>query len=386
MTSQTRILTVLGAAALLLTSPRLHAQGWETYPQGSFSPVYLAAHPDGTVAYAIQEGPAAIRRGVSGGTIWENVSVPVGCTSTDGIAVAPDGTVYLTGRRILADGTRDMRVWASNDSGDSWSVVGDFLTRAASNISVNAGGEVFLCTTRLNGTMQQYPIVRLVTYKGTANPAAPLGMDWTIVDDYSVANNYANFPNSLTIRPSADPAQPSEIWVAGHAVDAKTLKSSSIVPVLRRSLDGGATWTTPGSWPVPSGYSFGSGTWSVVAGASIDGTAFVSVGYGKKQGRSTQRFWLTYRSEDDGANWTLVDTLAAGTTYSYGPSQLAADSLGGVFISGDGMINASVDNGATWVTSSLPGTYSVVADLVGDVFANGFTAEGVIYKLPAPAN
>lgn len=349
---------------------------WVAYPQNGFSSVAITVQPDGAVAYTTGDSPESIRRGDDGATLWSNLPLPEGAYRADAIAAAPDGRVYLTGWRYLSDGvTRAPRVWASSDYGINWQEVGIFLSSSAPVMSVDAGGNVFLSTSQKTGTTPKYPVSRLVTYRGTPDPAAPLGMNWVAVDNFSTANNYAHYANSLTIRPSVDPSQPATIWVAGHGVDSKTL--NTYVPVVRRSLDGGASWPSVAPLPVPSGYTFNSGTWRVVAGENANGVAYVCASYGKKVGKTTENAWLTYRSVDHGASWVLVDTLPVGR--DYGPDGFTADQSGTVFISGSGRVLAVENGGGKWV-SLLPGAHSATADLSGNVFIGG----SAVYKLPAP--
>jgi streptogramin lyase len=153
----------LFAAALLNTQ----AQQWEAYPQGNFYPIDIAVHPDGSVAYTITQSPSySIRRGDLGGTDWQEIARPQGFYLPNAIEVGPDGSVYLAGWRYLDDGTtRVARVWISSDGGTSWREVADFLTRAVSDMAVDAAGNVFINSSRVVGTTSQYPVTRLVTYK-----------------------------------------------------------------------------------------------------------------------------------------------------------------------------------------------------------------------------
>ena len=188
-------------------------------------------------------------------------------------------------------------------------------------------------------------------------------------------------PGCGSIRPPADGNSSAEIWVAGYFVDSKTLGSYS--PLVRRSLDGGINWATVSTWTVPSGYSFGSGSWSTVAAADPDGIAYATASYGKKVGKDTQRYWLTYCSTDAGAHWTLKDTVSVGS--AFGPDGIATDIFGGVFLTGGGVTRASVNGGTIWGTvSAVPGGWCVTADLAGNVFVGGSGTDGAIYKLPAP--
>jgi hypothetical protein len=166
-------------------------------------------------------------------------------------------------------------------------------------------------------------------------------------------------------------------------VNSKTL--SERIPLVRRSLDGGQTWQSVATWTVPSGFAFASGSWGVVAVADVNGVVYASASYGKKIGKTTQQYWLTYRSANNGASWILVDTLpvASGT---YGPSGIASDAFNRIFITGAGAPRATADGGGSWHTlSQLPGASSVATDLVGDVFIGANSTEGFIYKQPASA-
>lgn len=384
-------LTLAAATLLAAASLDARAQPWETYPQVGFSPWDIAAHPDGSVAYAVND--VLIRRGDAGGTLWSDGNLPLApsgyelLSGNPKLSVGPSGSVYLSGGlRKLSDGSRAFHLWESSDSATTWQTVLSLpltSTRPSDagigSVATDAAGNIYVANMYLPGnpgswagTLNYYRIRQGVTDPQTGD------VTWTIINQYPASGQLSHRAGSVTIRPRTKPALPAEIWVAGSGIDAKTYKNS--FPFARRSLDGGATWATVNPWPVPSGYSFSSG--GVVAGADVNGVSYVSVSYQKKVGRTLQNYWLTYSSLNQGETWTLEDTLSVGT--AFGPSQFAADTLGRVFIAGGGFVRVIEDGGATRYNADVAGGQCVAADLAGSVFVGGYTTEGVIYKLPAP--
>jgi hypothetical protein len=366
-------------ALLASTAVVLEAQQWEPYPQGGFSPHSLAVHPDGSAAYASSQSTDTVRIGILGGTVWNDIPLPTGLTRADHVAVGPDGTVYFAGIRFLDDGiTRASRIWRSTDEGQFWEEIVTFLTASVGDIAVDAAGNVFFTTSVLRGTTPKYPLRSHTTYMGVYDSGAPFSIRWTLVDEHTPASNYTMFGGRLSIQQSAQ--ADGQVWVAGYAVDAKTLNTK--IPVVRRSLDGGDSWDTVSNWPVPTGYSFKDGSWDVAATSDVNGVAYVSASYGKKSGKNIQRYWLTYRSVNGGVSWSLVNSqLQSG----YG-GDIVADALGRVFTIHSGVASVSDDGGNSWPPVPVPGAYVGAADLVGNVFISGWSTEGMIHKLPAPAN
>jgi hypothetical protein len=168
--------------------------------------------------------------------------------------------------------------------------------------------------------------------------------------------------------PSAIAAGPSgELYAVGVA------KQGTFRGVVRKSDDGGSSWTTLDSIHPSSTDTMG--TVDVVVGA--DGAVFV-IGSGAN---ATQR--IVRKSDDGGQSWTTVDTVP----FDAGPcdsGHLAVDAAGVVYTSGScdatGWIVRKGDNGGTsWSTvmtyQLAPGhiarASSVLVDATGQVFASG---------------
>lgn len=367
------------AASLLASATSVaHAQGWETYPLEGIYPYSVTVHPDGGAAYAL--GDRQIVRGDAGGTIWSPVDLPVppagySVSRTDQVVAGPFGRIYLTGViRNLSDGSRLGQLWESSDGAATWRSV--FNGNGA--LAADEAGNLYLASGYLPGNPGSWAgtLVYYRVRKGVTDPITG-DVTWTVIDEYPGSGQLTHLPGSVTIRQRGDASLPAEIWLAGTGRDAKTYKNS--FPFVRRSLDGGATWATVNPWPVPNGYSFKSG--GVVAGADVNGTAYVSVSYQKKAGNASLHQWLTYRSLDHGATWTLVDTMPAGSSFA----GFAADTLGRVFIACDGaFVRVSGDGGTTWANAGVVGG-CVATDTAGNVFiGDDLTGDGVIYRLPAP--
>lgn len=151
---------------------------------------------------------------------------------------------------------------------------------------------------------------------------------------------------------------------------------------MRRSLNGGATWTTLDSF---AGSAVGLTT-------ALDGTIYVA-------GRA-QTGWLVRRSTDNGATWVNVDSVANAQP----ASSIVADASGRVVVAGFSsstprawLVRGSADGGATWVTTDLflpsGATLAEAEAVASDAFGNlcvvgelhyGTTMSAPIRRLAAP--
>ena len=384
----TRATAILVAASLIS-----QAESWEVYPQGNFFPWILGVDPNGSVAY-ISDG-ASLRRGEAQGTLWSAANtppLPTGYSSLGvrSLAVTSTGLLYLAGgTRNNVTGGRTFDLWESPDGALTWQKVYTApytppITEAAIGATAcDAAGNIYFSIHHLPGSPTGGYASTLTYYrirKGTRNPQTG-ALSWTLLDDFPTSDKYSYNAPFLTIRPG-NSSTPAEIWAAGSGINASTFKNPFLYA--RRSLDGGLTWKTANAWTVPSGYTLSGGS-KAVAGADVNGVAYVTGCYDKKSGKSVQPYWLTFRSLDHGTTWNLVDTVPVKTS----PSNFAADIFGGVFISGGGTLRAGLNSGTTWVSPDLPYSEAVAANLVGDVFVTGsgqgYTDEGYVYRLPANA-
>lgn len=119
--------------------------------------------------------------------------------------------------------------------------------------------------------------------------------------------------------------------------------------------------------------------------------------YGCYVGATVYTQWVVRRSADGGRTWSTCDNFSTGPGRWNYVTGLACDADGAVFVSGvsevdgavTGVVRKSTDHGATWTTSAqvrMPGssgckTYNVTSLGGGLVFALGRCAGGVLHWL-----
>jgi hypothetical protein len=164
---------------------------------------------------------------------------------------------------------------------------------------------------------------------------------------------------------------------------------------VRRSSDGGATWSTVNANTLASAF-------SVAAGA--DGSICAIGRYQKAVNHGYQYGWIVRKSSNNGTTWSTVDSVA--NLWPAGGTSLMVDVFGRVFALGSTMttpetwlVRGSADGGATWTNTDifLPTGYTSAAamgaasDAFGNVCVIGDVENGTpsanlapVRRLPAP--
>ena len=174
-------------------------------------------------------------------------------------------------------------------------------------------------------------------------------------------------------------ATPAGVFAAGYV--------GNVFWTVRRSTDGGNTWRTVDTVSsVPAG-NFSAGGFSHAFGIAADAAGnLYTVGDASFVVNNVVKYhWLTRKSADGGATWRTVDEVIGDTTYA-GANAVTVDKFGTVFTGGNyqsvsgGTTNThwstrvSVDAGATWATSDdlIPGIpMAAASDAVGNVYLGG---------------
>lgn len=232
-------------------------------------------------------------------------------------------------------------------------------------------------------------IVRVIDGDGATDDAAlQVGLaeqtTWSTVDDFDYANADLTQATDIATGPGG------EIYAVGMA----ELDYSNSLWLVRRSDDDGASWTTVDQYRHPTAEVEGRARADAVAIAP-DGTVYVG---GRAEVEREER-GVIRRSIDGGANWTTVDEIPAPDNDSYAVVSLAVGSGGRVFagladsqsdaaISARWTIRTSGDMGENWeVADDVPAgvalppyTFGAVADMVvdaaGAVYASGSLNDG----------
>jgi hypothetical protein len=297
----------------------------------------------------------AVTVSTNAGTTWQTVGSIPGYALK--LAAAPDGTLYASGNRS-ATASGKAFVWSFKDHGvtgtasDPWPGQAQTNALPSEDLAAGPSGAVYLCGFVYGGG-------KWVVRKGQPTSS---GLLWSTADTLTGTSPY-----SIAVRPSPA-AQPDQIFVCGNA--------SGSAWTVRRSLDGGATWTTLEAASLGTAYSVavgangdlyvnGTSSTNIITGTNVTTTIVrhqkvVTTNY------TTTTFsgWLVQKSTDGGATWASVDFATNGRP-AYARS-LAVDALGRVFAVGTltttpntWLVRGSADGGATWVTTDtfLPTGY-----------------------------
>jgi hypothetical protein len=351
-----------------------HAQSWETVYDSGIGIVYpwaLSASPAGSVLAAerISQSPLpdhfVLRRSSDRGLTWTNIT---DLSATDFI---PERITYGSSGVLFALGSGS--VAKSADEGVTWTLLDSAVSGI--DITANPAGHLFIVGSQPGTDM----IVRR---------SVDHGQTWETVD---ATTNFS---------PSAIAASASAVVVSGENPIA-----TGSAWVTRRSLDGGNTWATVGEFTL--GLSQAAGRTAVGANGH-----FYTIGTARMDNSGTYH-WIVRRSTDGGTTWTTVDNFVEAGLTSRGAS-IAVDRSGQIFAVGYSLdsvvsgaqsppwlVRRSSDGGNTWQTiDKLPiggaVTYAVARDVaidpLGNVFVSGpayfnrdmVNTHAIIRKLAGP--
>ncbi len=330
-------------------------------------------------------------RSLDRGETWEqSFSMPADPESFLNAAVDGAGNLYAM------YGARGIELWRSEaaDQGANLQSVTHFAEvlpadyyLVEQSLAADAAGNVFVCGRRPI-KIGQKTYNRWMVAKGS--PAAA-GLDWSVVDEFTLDSKYGSFATALAIRPSNDPLAPSEVWVRGTV----GTKSGDRV-VLRRSVQSGAlgTWQTMATYSGDTRWPVGMGIKSLAVGpgGEVYSAGQVQFSLSRKQ---TENRWTTWRLAPGSSTVDIVDQL----TVSSGAYNVAVDGSGRVYVHGlrsgfDGAVvrTSASGNAGAWGDYDLAANttfYGMTLDDEGSLYLAGELCEpdaclGCVRKLPAP--
>ena len=330
-----------------------------------------------------------------------------------GLTVAPSGIIYACG--WAGDGTtRHGLVMASTDGGNTWSAPIDDLVYAGM-ATMDDAGIIADSASNLYVAGRYYPNHQFVRRSTDG------GVTWQMVDDLAVSSvsfmsgaggvtadtagnvftiGRANYTWSVrkgiggTSFSTVDTFQPgaSQAWAVFAHPTAGTFaagygtlvskNSSSAAWVVRRTLDGGATWATVDAYQASSGC----GAQARGIGADAQGNLYV-VGCASVANKgSSVNHWQVRKSANGGTSWRTVDDFAPLANQT--GIGFAADGHGNIFVagwasagSGTGpyywIVRESVGGTGPWSTvdnfayGSGAMSHGIAADNSGNIFVGG---------------
>jgi hypothetical protein len=282
-------------------------------------------------------GGGLIRKSTDGGRNWSDppsaVFTPFAFTA---ITSDAGGNLYAGGTTGTAP--RRWLVRRSQDAGLTWSTVDDFVPGGSTSfhdLAADSAGNVYTVGGTLGTTTNRWLVRR-----GVTRPDGTIS--WSLVDGFNPghgANGWGVF-----CHPTAG------LFTVGQALYTVTNHqaiSAELRWVVRRSRDGGASWTTVDSLLNAT---------AIRGGADAAGNLYV-VGNtlcGAQYPHSSPSVWLVRKSSNGGDTWTTVDSFAPGEPQQgFGalPKDFAADAQGNLFVAG--YLGSTA--GSQWVVRENPG-------------------------------
>jgi hypothetical protein len=294
-----------------------------------------------------------IRRSTDSGATWTQVDSY--SLSTDGNSKIYDmdkdstSNIYAVGTVFDASHDRRWIVRKSTDNGVNWTLSDNYITNedptynstileaGARGVVVDMSDNIFV-----TGTLQKELSDAIVWIVRKSDDG---GASWTTVDEYQYTGSYKCFAMGI------DKNSSDHLFVAGSC----TPTGEAARWIVRRSIDGGTTWTTIEDYQLASGNNSAANGIRVDAGNNIyvTGSAMLYSYYNP--------YWITRKSADGGATWTTVDNFGRISYRSNFGYKLEVDNTGNIYASGtcananyrsgfDWVIRKSTDAGATWTT------------------------------------
>jgi hypothetical protein len=258
-----------------------------------------------------------VRRSTNGGNSWSTVddfsdpTVP----ASSALAITTDGSNMLVGgwHNESPQNWYHWIVRKSGSSGTSWNTQSDIsaimYSAGVTALDTDPSGNIYAIGYDYDGT----------GYHWQVRKRASNGTTWTIVDDQP-PSTYAFFPVAI-VAPATN-----AIYVAGYQ---QTSTSSAAVWTVRKTTNGGTSWSTIDTF---NNSSTGACAARGIAWNSQDSSVYVS----GRCATSTGYHWIVRRTANGGTTWTVDDDyqLHSGTA-SY-PNGISATGGGHVYATGMG--------------------------------------------------
>ena len=349
-----------------------------------------------------------------------------------GLAAFPSGAVYTVGNNWPTEGSSHQLVLSSSDSGISWPVLDDFAPpgRYADFFGAfDLGGGI---TSDQAGNLYvsglSYPDEFADAYAHWyIRRSTDGGATWTTVDDFVKSPVDANADD---IGIAADAAgnvyvsgcdfyQSGSLWTVRKGVGGTSFSTVDTVPnsrptdvfvhptagvfvagmttitiknqtsnawLVRRSTDGGATWSNVDTFQLSSS----KGSVAMGIGANASGIYVVGHAYNLNKG-VTSSHWMVRKSTNGGNSWTTVDDYQLVADNSSSARCVATDANGNLVVAGSGagkwIVRKSVGGTSAWTTvdvfqngGAVTTPNAIAGDVFGNIFVGGNGANWLIKK------
>jgi hypothetical protein len=331
--NETRPASCVAGLVVELLEPRALLSGtWTTVDQFQLAPGVdtagggIAADAAGNVyVFAEASGADGVRHAIirekrSGGDHWETVLDYASSSDTvfSGFAVSSSGAVYVCGNQAQAGGPRGFVLERRAGQAD-FAVVDRFedaLNSMYSEVAVDAAGNVFVCGT---ATIEDSPGSSWGHWLVRERPAGG--------DAFQTVDLFQDYYPGASAVAAVDGGPAAGVYVVGNGVQ-NDLPQGGRDWLVRRSTDGGQTWSDVDTFKPSTGFGF-----VVDVAGDVAGNVYVA----GQSSDSTRQHWIVRRSPSGNpGTWSVDDDYrpagianvgnvgvdpATGTVYATGTYQ-----------------------------------------------------------------
>jgi hypothetical protein len=325
-------------------------------------------------AFAAKPGPPPPPLPTSGTVILDyQYSGPSSSAENFGVGVDSSGTIYSSGRAYssaLVDPAHGILL-ASNDGGNSWSLVDDsampgFAVQYSTKIISDAAGNLYVAGL--------YHDLSLGGEHWIVRRSSDAGATWTTVDDFDAGTDDSGQfpPTGIAVDAAGD------VYVVGYS--NPHVASTTHAWTVRKGV-GGTSFSTVDLLATrgrPRAIFVHPTAGLLVAGD----TAIVY----RNQVSSA---WMVRRSTNGGSTWSTIDVYQLSSGYNAAANDVAADALGNIYVVGSGnkasggavtthwILRMSTNGGTSFGTVDDFGTSAKAQQFArtpnGDLFTAGST-------------
>lgn len=262
-----------------------------------------------------------VSKSTDGGSTWSAVDTyllhaPQYSYATN-VATDTAGSIYVIGSARDAALAYHWVVRKSTDAGATWSTVSDYQLISNSNSMATAihstSGAIYVGGYGTDGTADHW-IIRKSTNGGVT---------WSTVSDYFLIAGKGARVNAL----GKDSA--GNLYAGGYTTDTNNIRHW----IVRKSADGGSNWTTVDDYQFDANYNS-----NILALTGDSAGNLYVAGTG---GDLTTTHWIVRKSTDGGATWSTVSDYLHGGGVESSPFSIVSDSTNTVYVAGYGFASGA---------------------------------------------
>lgn len=238
-----------------------------------------------------------VRRSSDAGASWvtkDTYSLQAGYEAiANDVTIDSSGNIFVVGEASTSSSGKMLVVRKSSDQGDTWSLVKSYNIYpydAAAKTVLADSGNIFVGGYAISGLAGNFFAQILKSSDG--------GISWSVADSYQLSSTKRSEYNSL-VRDSS-----GNLYASGTFVDSANVKHW----LIRKSIDGGNTWTTTRDIVFSAGYD--SEVHKLTA--DFNGNIYAAGEFGTASGR----YWQLQKSNTQGNTWTTIDKKSVNSNLS----------------------------------------------------------------------